>query len=46
MDHPVPRQLSKEELKAVTRRFVNGAKNALAAGFDGAWQMSLAIFDP
>ena len=36
VDHPVPRQLSKEELKGITKRFVDGAKNALAAGFDGA----------
>ena len=41
VDHPVPRQLSEEELKAVTRRYVDGAKNALAAGFDGAWQISV-----
>ena len=32
----MPRQLSKEELKEITKRFVDGAKNALAAGFDGA----------
>ena len=36
MDHPVPRELSKEELKGVIKRFVEGAKNSLAAGFDGA----------
>eukprot|EP00884_Botryococcus_braunii_P001861 jgi/Botrbrau1/11676/Bobra.0195s0007.1 len=34
-DYPVPREISKAEIKEVTEEFVQAAKNALRAGFDG-----------
>ena len=33
--YPVPRALRKEELPDVVNQFVAGARNSLAAGFDG-----------
>lgn len=35
LDHPVPRALSTEEVKQTVQEFVQAAKNAVEAGFDG-----------
>jgi NADH:flavin oxidoreductase / NADH oxidase family len=34
-DFPVPRALRTEEIPAIAQQFATGARNALAAGFDG-----------
>jgi N-ethylmaleimide reductase len=34
-DHPTPRAFTTEEVKSTIQEFVNAAKNAVAAGFDG-----------
>ncbi|MFZ5722230.1 MAG: alkene reductase [Pseudomonadota bacterium] len=33
--HPVPRELSRPEIAAITQSFADAAENAIAAGFDG-----------
>ncbi|WP_080238799.1 alkene reductase [Spirosoma rigui] len=35
LDHPTPRALTTEEVKATIQEFVTAAKNAINAGFDG-----------
>lgn len=35
LDHPMPRALTTEEVKATVQEFVQAAKNAIEAGFDG-----------
>lgn len=35
LPHPVPRALETSELPGIVRQYVHGAKNAMAAGFDG-----------
>ena len=34
-DYPVPRELAESEIPAIVEAFATGAKNAVAAGFDG-----------
>lgn len=41
-DYPVPRALKTEEIPDVVQQFVTGARNALAAGFDGV-EVSIAV---
>jgi N-ethylmaleimide reductase len=35
VDHPVPRELTEAEVRAVVTEFADAARNAVAAGFDG-----------
>lgn len=35
LDHPIPHEMTKEEIKSTIQEFVNASKNAIEAGFDG-----------
>ncbi|GAB3304669.1 alkene reductase [Epidermidibacterium keratini] len=35
LDHPVPHELTSDEIHATTESFVSAARNAISAGFDG-----------
>lgn len=35
LDHPVPKEMSKEEIQSTISEFVSASKNAIEAGFDG-----------